>query len=34
MFVDKRIIDELYQDAGELRVEKAKIYVKTGRTEI
>ena len=34
MFVDKRIIDELYQDAGELRVEKAKIYVKTGRTKI
>ena len=34
MLVDKNVINELYQDAGERRVQKARLYVRTGRTEI
>ena len=34
MLVDKNVINELYKDAGETRVQKARLYVKTGRTEI
>ena len=34
MLVENEIINELYIDAGEARVQKARIYVRTGRTEI
>ena len=34
MLVNKDIENELYTDAGETRVEKARLYVRTGRTEI
>ena len=34
MLVNKKVEDELYYDAGETRVQKARLYVKTGRTEI
>ena len=34
MLVDENVINELYQDAGETRVQKARLYVRTGRTEI
>ncbi len=34
MLVNKQVIDELYQYAGETRVQKARLYVRTGRTEI
>lgn len=34
MLVNKEIENELYYDAGESRVQKARIYVKTGRTKI
>ena len=34
MLVKKEILEELYKDAGETRVQKARLYVKTGRTEI
>ena len=29
-----RTINELYQDAEEARVQKARLYVRTGRTKI
>lgn len=34
MLVNNQIIDELYQDAGDTRVQKARLYVRTRRTEI
>lgn len=34
MLVDNQIIDELYQDAGDTRVQKARLYVRTKKTEI
>ena len=34
MFVDDEIIEELYYDAGNERVQKARLYVKTQRVEI
>ena len=34
MLVNERTIKELYQDAGDTRVQKARVYVRTGRTEI
>ena len=34
MLVNRDVIDELYQDAGDTRVQKARLYVRTGRTEI
>ena len=34
MLVNNEIINELYDNAGNLRVEKARIYMRTGRTEI
>ena len=34
MLVDSTIIDELYKEAGETKVQKARLYVRTGRTEI
>ena len=34
MLVKEQIINELYQDAGDTRVQKARLYVKTKRTEI
>ena len=34
MLVNKEIEEELYNSAGETRVQKARIYVKTGRTQI
>ena len=34
MLIDNEIIDELYYDAGNERVQKARLYVKTGRVEI
>jgi SNF2 family DNA or RNA helicase len=34
MLVNDKIINQLYRDAGETRVQKARLYVRTGRTEI
>ena len=34
MIVRSEIINELYEDAGDTRVQKARLYVRTGRTEI
>ena len=34
MLVNNDIVDELYFDAGSQRVQKARLYVKTGRVEI
>ena len=34
MLVNKEIENELYHDAGETRVQKARLYVRTGRTKI
>ena len=34
MLVKEQIINELYQDAGDTRVQKARLYVKTKRAEI
>ena len=34
MLVNKEIENELYYDAGEERVQKARLYVRTGRTKI
>ena len=34
MLVNNEIIQELYEDAGSTRVEKARLYMRTGRTEI
>ena len=34
MLVENQVIDELYRDAGETKVQKARLYVRTGRTEI
>ena len=34
MIVSSEIINELYEDAGDTRVQKARLYVRTGRTEI
>ena len=34
MLVKSEVSEELYQDAGETRVQRARLYVKTGRTEI
>ncbi len=34
MLVNKEIENELYYDAGDTRVQKARLYVKTGRTQI
>ena len=34
MIVNSEIINELYEDAGDTKVQKARLYVKTGRTEI
>ena len=34
MLVKEQIINELYQDAGDVRVQKARLYVKTKRAEI
>ena len=34
MLVNKAIEQELYDDAGEERVEKARLYVQTGRTQL
>ena len=34
MLVNNEIIQELYEDAGSTRVEKARQYMRTGRTEI
>jgi len=34
MLVNKEIENELYNDAGDTRVQKARLYVRTGRTKI
>ena len=34
MLVSNEVIKELYEDAGNTRVEKARLYMRTGRTEI
>ena len=34
MLVNPEIEEELYNDAGETRVQKARLYAKTGRTQI
>ena len=34
MLVNKEIENELYYDAGDARVQKARLYVRTGRTQI
>ena len=34
MLINKKIIEELYYDAGEERIQKARLYTKTGRVEI
>ena len=34
MFVDENIVNELYEEAGDTRVEKAQLYVKLGKVEI
>ena len=34
MFVNKEVEEELYCDAGDARVQKARLYVRTGRTQI
>ena len=34
MLVNKEIEEELYHDAGDTRVQKARLYVRTGRTKI
>lgn len=34
MFVDQRILEDLYKDAGETRKEKAIKYQKQGKVEI
>jgi len=34
MLVNKEIENELYHDAGDTRVQKARLYVRTGRTKI
>ena len=34
MLVDEEILKELYSDAGEERIQKAKLYVKTNRVDI
>ena len=34
MLVNKSIEDQLYYDAGDIRVQKARLYVKTGKTQI
>lgn len=34
MIINQQIVNELYQDAGDIRVQKARLYVKTKRTEI
>ena len=34
MLVNPRIEEELYNDAGDTRVQKARLYVRTGRTKI
>ena len=34
MLVEDKIVKQLYRDAGETRVQKARLYVRTGRTEI
>ena len=34
MLVDENVINEIYQDAGETRIQKAMLYVRTGRTKI
>ena len=34
MLINKKVIEELYFDAGEERIQKARLYTKTGRVEI
>lgn len=34
MLVNREVEEELYSDAGDTRVQKARLYVKTGRTQI
>ncbi len=34
MLINKKVIEELYYDAGEERIQKARLYTKTGRVEI
>ena len=34
MLVNREIENELYHDAGDTRVQKARLYVRTGRTKI
>ena len=34
MLVNREVVNELYENAGETRVQKARLYVRTGRTEI
>ena len=34
MIIKSEIINELYEDAGDIRVQKARLYVRTGRVEI
>ena len=34
MLVSKEVIDELYDNAGNARVEKARLYMRTGRAQI
>ena len=34
MLVNREIENELYNDAGDTRVQKARLYVRTGRTKI
>ena len=34
MLINKKIIEEMYYDAGEERIQKARLYTKTGRVEI
>ena len=34
MLVDENVINEIYQDARETRIQKAMLYVRTGRTKI
>ena len=34
MLVDDKVKEELFEDAGETRVQKARLYMKTGKAEI
>ena len=34
MLVNEKIKEELYENAGDIRVQKARLYAKTGKVEI